>query len=200
MLTGSYRYSRWDGSQDVFQMDADELMDHLSNDVLADGDVFRALRELMRRGMKDQSGRQMPGLRDLLDKLKDRRKEQLQRYNMDSVMDDIKERLKDVLKTEREGIGKRLDEASSKAGDAEGPERAQMEQLTKLLEQRAQRNLEKLDALPESAGGAIRDLMEYDFMDPEAQRKFQELLDMLQQPNGPEPVPGHHAAAQRHDP
>ena len=161
-------------------MDADELMDHLSNDVLADGDVFRALRDLMRRGMKDQSGRQMPGLRDLLDKLKDRRKEQLQRYNMDSVMEDIKERLKDVLKTEREGIGKRLDDAASKAGDAEGPERAQMEQLTKLLEQRAQRNLEKLDALPESAGGAIRELMEYDFMDPEAQRKFQELLDMLQ--------------------
>ena len=180
MLSGRYRYSRWDGSQDVFQMDADELMDHLSNDVLADGDVFRALRELMRRGIKDQSGQQMPGLRDLLDRLKDRRKEQLQRYNMDSVMDDIKERLKDVLKTEREGIGKRLDEAASKAGDAEGPERAQMEQLTKLLEQRAQRNREKLDALPDSAGGAIRELMEYDFMDPEAQRKFQELLDMLQ--------------------
>ena len=161
-------------------MDADELMDHLSNDVLADGDVFRALRELMRRGLQDQSGRQMPGLRDLLDQLKERRKDQLQRYNMDSVMDDIKERLKDVLKTEREGIGKRLDEAASKVNDAEGPERAQMEQLNKLLEQRAQRNLEKLDALPDSAGGAIRDLMEYDFMDPEAQSKFQELLDMLQ--------------------
>ena len=180
MLSGRYRYSRWDGSQDVFQMDADELMDHLSNDVLADGDVFRALRELMRRGIKDQSGQQMPGLRDLLDRLKERRKEQLQRYNMDSVMDDIKERLKDVLKTEREGIGKRLDDAAAKASDAEGPERAEMEQLTKLLEQRARRNLEKLDALPDSAGGAIRELMEYDFMDPEAQRKFQELLDMLQ--------------------
>ena len=180
MLSGRYKYSRWDGSQDVFQMDADELMDHLSNDVLADGDVFRALRELMRRGIKDQSGQQMPGLRELLDQLKERRKEQLQRYNMDSVMDDIKERLKDVLKTEREGISKRLDEAAAKAGDAEGPERAEMEQLTKLLEQRAQRNLEKLDALPDSAGGAIRELMEYDFMDPEAQRKFQELLDMLQ--------------------
>ena len=161
-------------------MDADELMDHLSNDVLADGDVFRALRELMRRGIKDQSGQQMPGLRDLLDRLKERRKEQLQRYNMDSVMEDIKERLQDVLKTEREGIGKRLDEAAAKASDAEGPERAEMEQLTKLLEQRAQRNLQKLDALPDSPGGAIRDLMEYDFMDPEAQRKFQELLDMLQ--------------------
>ena len=54
-----------------------------------------------------------------------------------------------------------------------------MEELNKLLEQRAQRNLEKLDNLPQSPGGTIRELMEYDFMDPDAQQMFQELLDTL---------------------
>ena len=29
MLDSSYRYSRWDGTQDVFDMDAEELMDRL---------------------------------------------------------------------------------------------------------------------------------------------------------------------------
>ena len=43
----------------------------------------------------------------------------------------------------------------------------------------ANRNREKLDNLPEGVGGQIKDLMEYDFIDPEAQQKFQELLDML---------------------
>ena len=51
--------------------------------------------------------------------------------------------------------------------------------MYKLLEQRADHNREKLDNLPEGVGGQIRELMEYDFIDPEAQQKFQELLDML---------------------
>ena len=33
--------------------------------------------------------------------------------------------------------------------------------------------------LPDDIGGQIQGLMEYDFMDPDAQQQFQELLDML---------------------
>ena len=179
MLDKAYRYSRWDGTQNVFDMDAEELMDHLSNDLLAHGDLRKALRELMSRGVQDQQGRQMPGLRDLLEQLKGQRRQQLEQYDMDSVMEDVRERLDRVLETEREGIPRRLDDARREMQDAEGPERVHIEQLNQLLEQRAQRNTEKLDGLPESTGGAIRGLMEYDFMDPEARSMFQELLDML---------------------
>ena len=179
MLNSIYRYSQWDGTQNIFDMDAEELMDRLSNELLDHGDVWKALRDLMRQGMQDRQGQQMPGLKDLMEQMKNQRRQQLQQYNMDSVMDDIEERLEEILKTEREGIQRRLDEAGHQIEDAEGPERAQMEGLKELLEQRAQRNLEKLDDLPESAGGAIKELMEYDFMDPEAQRMFQELLDVL---------------------
>ena len=179
MLYSSYSYSQWDGTQIIFDIDAEELMDHLSGDLLGHGDAWKALRELMRRGMQDREGRQMPGLRDLMEQLKDRRRQQLEQYNLDSVMEDLKQKLDEILKTEREGIQKRLEEARRETEDAEGPERVQMEGLNKLLEQRAQRNLEKLDSLPPSPGGAIKDLMEYDFIDPEAQSMFQELLDML---------------------
>ena len=51
----------------------------------------------------------------------------------------------------------------------------------RMLEDRASRNLDKLDNLPDSPAGAIRELNDYDFMDPEAQRKFQELMDLLKQ-------------------
>ena len=175
MLSSSYRYSRWDGTQNIFDVDASELMDHLSDDLLNHGDVWKALRELMRRGM----GQQTPGLKDLMEQLKERQQQQLQQYNLDSVMEDLKERLDQILKAEREGIQTRLDEVRREINDAEGPERAQMEELNKLLQQRAQRNLEKLDNLPQSPGGTVRELMEYDFIDSDAQQMFQELLDML---------------------
>ena len=179
MLYSLYNYSRWDGTQNVFDVDTEELMDHLSNELLSHGDVWKALRELMRQGVQDRQGQQMPGLKDLMEQLKNQRRQQLQQYNMDSVMDDIKQRLDEILKTEREGIQKRLDDAQRETEDAEGPERVQMEGLSSLLNERANRNLEKLDNLPDSTGGAIKELMEYDFIDPEAQRMFQELLDTL---------------------
>ena len=179
MLYSSYSYSSWDGTQSIFDMDAEELMDRLSSELLAHGDLWQALRDLMRHGTRDRDGQQIPGLNDLMEQLRNQRRQQLQQYDMDSVMEDIKNRLDEILKAEREGIGRRLEEARHEMEDAEGPERVQMEALTPLLEQRAQRNLEKLDNLPQSTGGAIKELMDYDFMDPEAQRMFQELLDML---------------------
>ena len=121
MLYSAYKYSRWDGTQNIFDMDAEELMDHLSDELLNHGDLLRALRELMRQGMQSREGQQMPGLKDLMEQLKNQRRQQLQRYNMDSVMEDIEKRLEEILKTEREGIQKRLDEARRETEDAEGP-------------------------------------------------------------------------------
>ncbi len=179
MLYRTYRYSQWDGSQRIFDLDADELMDRLSEEILKQGDVMRALREMFRRGLQTRDGQQMPGLRDLMEQLKNQRRQQLQQYNMDSVVDDLKERLEDIIKTEREGIQRRLEEAREQVDGADDAEKSQQESLFDLLEQRAKRNRGKLDALPEGVGGQIQELMEYDFMDPEAQQKFQELLDML---------------------
>ena len=179
MLYRTYRYSQWDGSQRIFELDADQLMDLLSEDILNQGDVMQALRDLMRQGIQDRDGRQMPGLRELMEQLKNQRRQQLQQHNMDSVVDDLKERLEDIIKTEREGIQRRLDDALAQVEANHGEDRAQQEGLYGLLEKRAEHNRERLDGLPEGIGGQIKELMEYDFMDPEAQQKFQELLDML---------------------
>ena len=179
MLYRTYRYSQWDGTQRIFDIDADELMELLGDDVLQEGDMTRALREMFRRGFQTRDGQRLTGLRDLMEQLKNRRRQQLEQYNMDSVADDIKERLDDIIQTEREGIGRRLEEARGQVNESEEAERAQREDLYKLLEQRVERNRERLDNLPEGVGGRIKELMEYDFVAPEAQQKFQELLDML---------------------
>jgi len=183
MLYRSSEYSQWDGTQRIFELDADQLMDLLSEDIIKDGDVMQALRDLLRKGLQDRDGQQMPGLRELMEQLKNQRREQLQQHNMDSVVDDLKERLDEIVQTEREGIKRRMDEAleqvEAHAESNKGEDKEQQEGLLDLLKKRAEHNQEKLDALPEGLAGQIKDLMEYDFMDPDAQQKFQELLDTL---------------------
>ncbi len=179
MLFGTYRYSRWDGTQEIFDVDANDLMDQLSEELLKQGDVMRALREMFRNGVQNQEGRQMTGLRELMERLKNQRRQQLQQHNMDSVVDDLTRQLEEILQTERQGIRQRLDDAREQVESTPDEDRPQWEDLLKMLEQRAQRNLDTLDQLPEGLAGQIQELMNYDFMDPEAQRMFQELLDQL---------------------
>jgi uncharacterized protein with von Willebrand factor type A (vWA) domain len=179
MLYRTHRYSQWDGSQQIFELDADQLMDLLSEDILNHGDVMQALRDMIRQGPQSSDGQQMPGLRELMDQLKNQRRQQLQQHNMDSVVDDLKERLENIVQTEQEGIKRRLNEAKDQVDAEDGEDKDQQQGLLDLLKRRAENNQEKLDNLPEGLSGQIQELLEYDFMDQEAQKKFQELLDSL---------------------
>lgn len=176
----TFKYYRWDGSQRIFDVDADDLFNSIADDILEHGDPNRALRSLFQRGVDYGQGQQSPGLRDLMERLRQQRQQQLERYNLDSVMDDVRERLQDVLDTERGGIERRLDEARRQM-QAAGDDAEHLQAAMGMLEDRAQRNTDALDALPQSAGGKIRELQEYDFMDPDARQKFNELLDTLKQ-------------------
>ena len=168
------RYSRWDGTQQVDELDADDLLKAMSDDLMADGDAWRALRKLLQRGVPGASP--MPGLRDLLEQLRRRRQQQLDRYDLGSALDGIKEKLDDVLKTEREGIERRVAEARERVQQGEAPE-----SFARELEAMAAQRKQSLDDLPPDPGGQIAQLQSYEFMDPEAWRKFQELLRSLRQ-------------------
>lgn len=172
-----YRYARWDGSQQVFAPDEEQVLDELADDYMAHGDLRRALRDLFTRGMRNTQGQRLEGLRDLLERLRRLRQERLQRYNLDSVLDDLRQRLEHILETERKAIDQRVQEAQQKAEQQKGDPLAQ--RMRDLVQARAQRSKEFLDNLPKSLGGAVRQLSNYDFFSPEAQREFQELLDML---------------------
>src|SRR3954469_22504699 len=92
-----YRYSEWDGTQLIPPLDAEEALDLIADDLLAESDLRRALERLTMRGAERQNGDRLQGLRDLIDQLRKRRQEQLQRYNMDSAMDNITEKLRDIV-------------------------------------------------------------------------------------------------------
>ena len=172
------RYSRWDGSQQVFSLDADELMEALSEDLMDDGDLWKALQRMLRWGAENRQGDKMPGLQDLIEQLRNRRQEQLDRYNMSSVLKDIQQRLEKIVQTEREGIDRRVEEGRQKIESGEAPEQAAFQ---KALEKMADQKRQQLDQLPNQPAGAIKELSEYDFMDADARQQFQDLLDMLKQ-------------------
>jgi uncharacterized protein with von Willebrand factor type A (vWA) domain len=174
-------YTRWDGTQQINAMTAEEIMNAISDDVIRDGDLMRALRQLFREGFDRPDGERAPGWWEMLKKLREQRQQQLQRYDLGSIIDDIKQQLQDVIETERQGIDQRLDDGREKAAAQAAGGEDDGAGLQKMLEQIASKKKDQLDQLPEDPAGAIKGLQEYDFMSPAAREKFQELLNTLQQ-------------------
>jgi uncharacterized protein with von Willebrand factor type A (vWA) domain len=165
------RYSRWDGSQSLPDFDADDLLAAMGDDLMADGDPRRALERLLRRGFRTRAGGQVPGLRDLLERLRAQRRALLDRHDLGDVLGDLRRQLEDVLATERRGIDRRVEDARRAAAGTPEAEARRQE-----LERIAAERRAALDALPRDLGGAVRGLQDYQFVDPEAWQKFQELM------------------------
>ena len=177
-----YRYSRWDGSQQLPPFDADDVLDALSEDILAEGDVRRALQRLMQRGLRGTRGGDVPGLRRIVDRLRERRQAELERTHLDGVLDQLVERLDRIVEQERGGIERRLRDAKRDALDAapgEDQDRARMAE--QVLGRAAQQRRDRLDALPPDLAGRLHGLRDYEFMDPAARDAFNALTDELRQ-------------------
>jgi len=201
--------------------------------------------------MRNPLGNRLQGLRDLLQQLRQQRRNTLDRYNLSSVMDDIKKRLDELLDMERGTIDRRLEEATGQRPDADqraaqpgapqqpgsdeqpdgeqqgargqqspqggqqsssqgrqqgrasGGQRGQQtsggqqgaasesgspeggaqggdnDQFAEMLKNIANRKKNFLSNLPDDLPGAVKELQNYEFMDPEAQHKFTELMEML---------------------
>ncbi len=166
-----FAYSRWDGTQTGFELDADDVFSEITDDLLYHGDLNAALRRMMQSGFRDRNGERMEGVRDMLEKLRRRRKETLEQHDLGGVYDDIAEELREVVEMERGGIDG-LQREARESGDARRQE---------LTDQVAmERNLQ-LDMLPPDLAGQVRDLQQYEFTSSEARERFDELVDQLRQ-------------------
>ncbi|HSG89775.1 MAG TPA: VWA domain-containing protein [Pseudomonadales bacterium] len=207
-----FRYRAWDGSQADRFPSADELMEQIAEDLMQHGDLRTALRNLMQRGFEGGEA-PMQGLRDLIRQLRQQRRERLERYDLSSVMDGIREQLDEILALERATLkamregrdgpsaaGPRpvdpfvgplepwppVAESDGDAG-AEGDARAagdggadgEPDFAGSLMGDIAGRSEAFLDDLPQDAPGQVRALQAYEFTEPLAQKKFEELLDSL---------------------
>jgi uncharacterized protein with von Willebrand factor type A (vWA) domain len=171
MAGSRFTYSRWDGTQVGFDLDADSLLEEMTDDLLYHGDLNAALRRMLQQGFQDRDGNRLQGMREMLEQLRERRREYLDRYDLGGVYEDIANQLDEIVDQEREGIDRRLDEARA-TGDKRREE---------LLDDLARQRREQLDQLPPDLAGRVSELQEYDWMDDAARQRFEELMDQLRQ-------------------
>ncbi len=245
-----YRYSEWDGAQEIPPLDPDDVLNALTDDLMNFGDLQHALRNLLQRGMRNNMGDRTQGLRDMLQQLRQQRRQQLDRYNLSSAFEDIQKRLEQILEKERSTLDERLggpqqdgesgeggEQGDGAEGDSEGDaggmeqfgydregqqgqqpggqgsqqgqrspsgasgqgqsgQQSQQggqpgeqgqgggsdeEQFAEMLKNIVERKRNFLEGLPKDLGGQMKELQNYEFMNPEAQAEYQELMEMLKQ-------------------
>src|SRR4051812_21573959 len=124
----------------------------MSDDLLSGAGAESALQRLLRRGMQGR----FTGMDALRSRLQQQRRQEQQQLDLEGPLEEIRERLESLLERERTTL-------SFKAEDD-----------ARLSEQ-------FLDSLPDDMAGKLKELRDYSFTDPQAQREFNELMDFLRE-------------------
>jgi uncharacterized protein with von Willebrand factor type A (vWA) domain len=151
-------YSRWDGSQDEFSLDAKRALEALS-DLMMEGLSAAEALEWMRQSGFELAGMdfRVMGRDELLQELRDQIRELEQRYRLDRPEDELRERFEDVLRREQDALRERHGYESSRMNDFQQRRHAEVPRLS----------------------DAIERFRDYEFEDAEAGEDFRELLDEL---------------------
>ena len=160
-----FRYGSGDGSQQA-PLSGDDVLDAIAEDLMEYGDLKWAMRSLMSRGMTMPNGGYIQGLRDLLRQLREQKRARLQQFNLSSVMQDIEKKLAEILDMEKNTINEWLDQDSEAFAND-------------VLRKIAERSQGTLDELPDDPAGRMKALEKYEFLNPNAQRKYLDLLNEL---------------------
>ena len=170
-MANRFKYSRWDGTQRGFEFDAQSIVDEITDDLLYHGDVNAALRRLMQEGMRNERGEQLMGLREMMQRLRERREEIKDRGDLGGVYSEIAAELDDLVDEERHAIADAL-MAAEKSGD---------QRRAEVAKESAQERNFRLDMLPSDLAGKINELEHYDFQSSESKERFEALLEKLRQ-------------------
>ncbi|MDX1890299.1 VWA domain-containing protein [Mycolicibacterium sp. 050158] len=145
------RYSRYTGGPDPLAppVDLREALEQIGQDVMEGSSPRRALAELMRRGTQN-----MRGADRLAAEANRKRRELLQRNNLDGTLQEIKKLLDEAVLAERKELARALDDD-------------------------ARFNELQLQALPPSPAKAVQELSEYDWRSDEARQKYEQIKDLM---------------------
>jgi uncharacterized protein with von Willebrand factor type A (vWA) domain len=164
-----YRYSRWDGTQAGFELDADDILSQIEDDLVYHGDIGSALRRMMQHGFEDRNGRHIEGLQELLERIRERRRQEREQHDLGGAYQEIAKELDEIVDQERRALDDLEEEAR-----ASGDQRRREVTDEAVGERRA-----KLGLLPEDLAGRVRGLTRYDFTSSEARERFEELVERL---------------------
>ena len=147
----SSRYSAYTGGPDPLASPVDlrEALEQIGQDVMEGSSPRRALSELMRRGTRN-----MRGADRLAAEANRRRRELLQRNNLDGTLQEIKKLLDEAVLAERKELARALDDD-------------------------ARFNEMRIESLPPSPAKAVQELSDYDWRSQEAREKYEQIKDLL---------------------
>ena len=146
-----HRYTQWDGTQEVLFPTSADLLKHLSDNLLEEEGVRRALRNLMRRGFTSEDGeRSVKGMRDFLRQAEEKRRELLNKYSPDSFK---------LTPEEQQALSDKLNSLSEKL-------EAYNEQMRNFMERMSGKYADQMDEM----GRRMQ----------QAQQRYQELMQRLQ--------------------
>ncbi|MDO2380124.1 VWA domain-containing protein [Rhodococcus electrodiphilus] len=144
------RYGPYDGGDPLAPpVDLREALAAIGEDVLAGSSPRRALRELLRRGHGS-----MRGLDSLAAQANRRRRELLDRTNLDGTLREVRELLDRAVLEERKALARALDD------DARFAEM-------------------RIEELPASTAQAVQELADYDWRSPQAREDYEKIRDLL---------------------
>ncbi len=130
-------------------IDLREALEQIGQDVMEGSSPRRALSELMRRGTQN-----MRGADKLAAEANRRRRELLQRNNLDGTLQEIKKLLDEAVLAERKELARALDDD-------------------------ALFNEMRIESLPPSPAKAVQELSDYDWRSDEAREKYDQIKDLL---------------------
>jgi uncharacterized protein with von Willebrand factor type A (vWA) domain len=145
------RYSAYSGGPDPLAppVDLRDALEQIGQDVMEGTSPRRALSELLRRGTKDTKGADR-----LAAEVNRRRRELLNRNNLDGTLQEIKQLLDDAVLSERKELARALDDD------------ARFQEL-------------QIEALSPSPAKAVQELSDYNWRSPEARQKYEQIKDLL---------------------
>jgi len=154
-----HRYSRWDGTQEEFSLDAEGALDALSQLLMEGMGVDEAL-EWMRQYGFELGGLDMRvmGLQEVIDELQRELRALEQRYNLDRSSEELARRLDEILEREERALR-----------DAHGLESARLNEF-----------LSRRHAEYRRLSEALEGMRGHEFEDEEAGADFRALLEELE--------------------
>ena len=155
----AFRYSRWDGQQDEFSLDPERTLEALSELMMEGMDARQAL-EWMRQFGFQLGGMDMRvmGIDELVQELRDQVRELQREWDLSRAMDEMRERLDDILDREQQAVR-----------GAHGHESARTNDF-----------MNRRHSEPDGVADTVARFADYAFEDEEAGDDFQVLLEELE--------------------
>ena len=147
------RFRRYDGGDSLAApVDLAKALDAIGESVMGGSSPERAMREYLRRGDRDQTG-----LDDLARRVSERRRQLLQRNNLDGTLQEAQKLLERAV----------LEEKKQLARDVS------LDDLDRSFSEM------RLENLPASTSAAVSELSDYDWKSPQARADYQRIQELL---------------------